>query len=53
MKMKPEVELGEIKLLCPKCGEELTTHVCSKCGCEIDMSEITIDIQPEEILGYE
>jgi predicted amidophosphoribosyltransferase len=53
MKKKPEVELGEIKLLCPDCGEELTTHICSKCGCEIDTSEFTIDIQPEEILGYE
>lgn len=50
MKKKPEVEIEEIKLLCPECGEVLTTDVCHSCGCEIDTGEITIDIQPEEIL---
>lgn len=38
------------KLLCPDCGEVLTTDVCLSCDCEIDTGEITIDIQPEEIL---
>lgn len=50
MKKKPEIELGEIKLLCPECGEILIRDVCDKCGCEIDTREINIDIQPEEIL---
>ena len=44
MKKKPEVEIEEIKLLCPECGEVLTTDVCHSCGCEIDTGEITIDI---------
>ena len=47
---KTEVMIEEIKLLCPDCGEVLTTDVCHGCGCEIDTGEITIDIQPEEIL---
>ena len=50
MKKKPEVEIGEIKLVCPDCGEVLTSVICENCGCEIDVSEIIIDIQPEEIL---
>lgn len=47
---KLEVELGEIKLLCPDCGEILTRDICDNYGCKIDMSEIIIDIQPKEIL---
>lgn len=50
MKKKPEVAILEIKLLCPDCGKVLTSAVCDNCGCEIDVSEITIDIQPEGIL---
>lgn len=53
MKKNPDIEIGEIKLYCPDCGEELITNICSKCGCEIDTSEITIDIQPVEILECE
>lgn len=52
MKKSPEVEIGEIKLLCPDCGAVLTNSRCDNCGCEIDTSEITVDIQPEEIIGY-
>lgn len=50
MKMKPEVEIEVLHLLCPNCGEILESDVCGHCGCEIDTSEITIDIQPKEIL---
>ena len=50
MKKRPEVEIGEVKLLCPDCGSILTNEVCNRCGCEIDTREIAIDIQPEEIL---
>lgn len=52
MKKSPEVEIREIKLLCPDCGAVLTNSRCDNCGCEIDTSEITVDIQPEEIIGY-
>ena len=51
MKKRPEVEIEVIHLLCPDCGEVLEADVCDYCGCEIDTSEFTIDIQPEEILG--
>jgi hypothetical protein len=48
MHKQPNVVIEKIKLLCPDCDTELTTEMV--CGCEIDLSEITIDIQPEEIL---
>lgn len=51
MKRKPEIAIENIKLIYPECGEELKTDICQNCGCEIDTREITIDIQPEEILG--
>lgn len=50
MRIQPNVEIEKIKLFCPECDTELTTDVCTVCGCKIDLSEITIDIQPEEIL---
>ena len=50
---KPEVLIKEITLLCPVCGTELKTNICQNCACEIDLSEITLDIQPSEILDCE
>ena len=51
MKLTPNVEFDNIRLVCPECGETLTTSVCQNCGCEIDMAEFMIDIQPFEIIG--
>jgi hypothetical protein len=51
MKKRPDVEVVEIVLKCPECGEILNADVCSECGCEIDLNEFSIDVQPFEILS--
>lgn len=50
MKQKPDVEFDNLRLVCPECGETLKTDICHNCGCEIDIEEFTVDIQPKEIL---
>lgn len=47
---KPQVEIIEIRLRCPECDCILETAICNNCGCEIDTSEVLVDIQVEEIL---
>ena len=52
MKKKPDIEILEVRLRCPECNWLLENDICDNCGCEIDINEIMIDIQPEEILKY-
>ena len=47
---RPQVEIKEIRLLCPDCGNVLEFDICECCGCQIDTEEFEIDIQPIEIL---
>ena len=50
LKMKPQIEIIELRLRCPECDCVLESAICNKCGCEIDTNELFVDIQVEEIL---